>query len=76
MSYEYRSAHGVIRLVRVRGRWRVEFGGARRGDWPSASDAAAAVARRASGLDTWDRVGSPGDVPEDLLDWTPLRENL
>ncbi len=76
MAYEYRSTHGVIRLVRVRSRWRVEFGGAQWGGWPSASDAAAAVVGRASGLAAWDQLGDIGNVPEDLLDWTPLGENL
>ena len=76
MTYEYRSDEGLIRLVQVGGWWRLEYGGARKGNWPSASAAVAAVSRHASGLEAWDELGDTVEASEDLLDWTPLGENL
>lgn len=76
MAYEYRSNEGLIRLVQVCGRWRLEFGGARPGYWTSAAAAAEAVSQHVSGIDAWDELGSAVEASEDLLDWTPLGENL
>ena len=44
MTYEFRSRVGVVRLVRRRNAWCVEFDGVRTGPWPTADAAAAAVA--------------------------------
>ena len=74
MAYEYPSAAGTLRLVRVEGRWLLHYGGRRSGRWPSPDVAAKAVARHRSGLPDWDR--QPIDAPEDLLDWRPLGDSL
>jgi hypothetical protein len=75
MAYEYPTAIGVLRLLRMRQRWMVEFKGRRSGQWPSPDAAAKAVARRKSGLTEWDRKWSD-DVSDNLLDWRPLDDSL
>ena len=74
MAYEYPSAAGVLRLMRVRGRWLVHFAGRRSRQWSSADEAARAVARHQSGLREWDR--QQDEAPEDLIDWRPLEDSL
>ncbi len=74
MAYEYPSAAGVLRLIRVRGRWLLHFSGRRSQRWSSPDEAARAVARHQSGLPEWDR--KPDEAPEDLLDWRPLEDSL
>lgn len=75
MPYEFRCSEGVLRLVQVRSRWWLEFGGDRAGTWPSADAAVAAVARHASGVALWDALDGI-DAPSDLLDWTPTGSQL
>lgn len=48
--------------------------GRRWGKWRLPDDAAQAVARQISGLS--ERDTQQLDVPDDLLDWTPLGESL
>ena len=74
MAYEYPSAAGTVRLIRIEGRWLLHFGGRRSGRWPSPDEAARAVARHQSGLAAWDRRRI--EAPEDLLDWRPLGDSL
>jgi hypothetical protein len=74
MAYEYPSAAGILRLMKVQGRWLVHFAGRRSGRWTSPDVAAKAVARHRSGLAEWDRKRA--EAPEDLLDWRPLGDSL
>lgn len=75
MSYEYRSRQGLIRLVQVGRTWHVAVGTERNGRWASAEAAASAVRRKSSGIAVLDGAGEC-DVPDDLLKWTPLADNL
>ena len=74
MAYEYPSAAGTLRLIKVHGRWLLHFAGRHSGRWRSPDMAARAVARHRSGLEDWDRQRI--EAPEDLLDWRPLGESL
>jgi hypothetical protein len=74
MAYEYPTTAGVLRLHRDQRSWFVEFKGARHGRWPSAEDAARAVACYRTGVLAWDRKRP--DISGDLLDWRPLGESL
>lgn len=75
MAYEYRCSHGILRLVEVRRRWRLEFEGDQVGSWPSAQTAALAAARHAFDRAAWGPLNAV-EIPEDLLDWTPTGDNL
>jgi hypothetical protein len=74
MAYEYITAAGVVRLLRIQRSWAVQFNGRQCGQWRSPDAAAIAVAQHKSGLSEWDREGS--DASNDLLDWRPLGESL
>jgi len=74
MAYEYPTAAGVLRLLRIQRRWALQFHGRQLGQWRSPDAAAIAAARHQSGLSEWDRGRS--DVSDDLLDWRPLGESL
>ena len=74
MAYEYPSAAGVLRLMKVRGRWLVHYAGCRSGGWPSSDVAARVVALHRSGLSEWDRQHEA--IPDDLLDWRPFGDSL
>ena len=74
MAYEYPSTAGVVRLIRVKGRWRLHFASDQSRPWRSPDDAAKAVARHKSGLAAWDKRRA--EVPDDLLEWRPLGESL
>jgi len=74
MAYEYPSAAGVLRLMKVRGRWLMHYAGRRSGAWSSPDAAAKAAAQHRSGLSEWDQRHE--GAPEDLLDWRPLGDSL
>ena len=74
MAYEYATAKGVLRLLRIQRRWALQFNGRQRGQWPSPDAAAIAAARHQSGLSEWDRHRL--EVSDDLLDWRPLDDSL
>jgi hypothetical protein len=74
MAYEYPTARGVLRLLRIRRTWAIEYDGARRGPWPSADAAATAVAHHRTGLTKWDH--RQDEVPADLLEWRPTGDSL
>lgn len=74
MSYEYASGVGLLRLVKVRGRWLLHFAGRSSGRWTSPDVAAKAIARHRSGHCEWDRKHV--EAPDDLLDWRPLGDSL
>jgi hypothetical protein len=74
MAYEYPTACGVLRLQKLGRHWAVQFEGSRRVAWPTAEAAAKAVARRETGLPTWDAAWQ--DVSDDLLDWRPIGDSL
>jgi hypothetical protein len=74
MPFEYPTQRGVLRLVRTRSGWVLEFNGCRSDDWASADDAAQAAFGHRSGLVCWG--GSCLDVSNELLDWRPVGENL
>jgi hypothetical protein len=74
MAYEYPTAAGVVRLLRIQRIWSVQFNGRQHGRWRSPDAAATAVAQHQSGLSEWDREQS--DASNDLLDWRPLGESL
>lgn len=75
MAYEYRTTEGVLRVAQERRRWIVSFRGRRAGSFPSADQAVYAVVRRATGLGIWDRLQDV-DVSPDILEWSPLADNL
>lgn len=75
MAYEYRSRHGMVRLTRAGQTWRVRLGTDQAGDWPSAEAALFALVRQSSGIPRLDHAGY-ADLPEDLMAWTPLADNL
>ena len=75
MPFEFRSDQGVLRLVYVRDRWRLEFNGLQAGAWPSAEAAVRAIVRQVSGLAAWDALEGV-EAASDLLDWTPTGDNL
>jgi hypothetical protein len=74
MAFEYPTASGVVRLLKVQRIWSVQFNGHQRGRWHSPDAAAIAVVRHRSGLPEWDRGQS--DASNDLLDWRPLGDSL
>jgi hypothetical protein len=74
MAYEYPTAKGVLRLLRVQRRWALQFNGRRLGQWRSPDAAAIAAVRHQSGLSEWDRHRL--EVSDDLLDWRPLDDPL
>jgi hypothetical protein len=74
MPYEYVTAIGLLRLVRLPGGWTIAFNGRRGGQWPTADEAARAAARHQSGVPEWDNAQD--DVPEDLLRWRPLGNSI
>ncbi len=74
MAYEYPSAAGTVRLIKVSGRWLLHFAGRHSGRWATPDVAAKAVARHRSGHAAWDR--RQAEAPEDLLDWRPLGDSL
>jgi hypothetical protein len=74
MAYEYPTAKGVLRLLRIQRHWTLQFNGRRLGQWRSPDDAVIAVARHRSGLSEWDRHRLV--VSSDLLDWRPLGDSL
>lgn len=54
MAYEYPTAGGVARLLRVGAPWMLDFNGNERGQWPSPDAAATAASRHQTGLAEWD----------------------
>jgi hypothetical protein len=74
MPYEYVTAIGVLRLVRLPGGWTIVFNGGRGGQWPTADAATRAVARHQSGVPEWDQAQH--EAPEDLLRWRPLGNSI
>jgi hypothetical protein len=74
MAFEYRTAAGVVLLIRTEQRWWLYYSGLRHGYWNTPDAAAIAVAQHQTGLPRWDR--SRNVVPADLLDWRPLGESL
>ena len=75
MAYEYTCPEGVVRLVKVRRRWKVEFGGDQAGNWTSANAALSALLGRTSGIPALDQLDLV-DLPKDLSDWRPLDDSL
>jgi len=75
VAYEYRSTYGLIRLLHDARRWKIEFDGTLAGSWDSADSAVSALVGRASGIAAWDVIETV-DVPDDILDWTPLADSL
>jgi hypothetical protein len=55
-------------------RWAIDFDSHRYAQWTSPDDAVQAVVHRRTGLTGWDR--SHLFVPDDLLRWRPVGENL
>lgn len=74
MPYEYVTAIGVLRLVRLPSGWTIAFDGRRGGQWSTADAAARAAARHQSGVPAWDQAQH--DAPEDLLRWRPLGNSI
>jgi hypothetical protein len=74
MAYEYPSVAGMLRLMKVRGRWLIHYAGCWSGRWPSPDIAAKAIARHRSGLPEWDGKGV--EAPDDLPAWRPLGDSL
>jgi len=74
MAYEYPTAKGVLRLLRIQRGWALQFNGRWLGQWRSPDAAVIAAARHRSGLPEWDRHRL--DVSSDLLDWRPLDDSL
>jgi hypothetical protein len=74
MAFEIPTCGGTLRLLRIGCKWAVESNGHRRTRWTSVDDATMAVVRHATGLTEWDRTQSV--VPDDLLRWRPIGENL
>ena len=74
MPYEYATAVGVVRLVKLRRGWTVVFNGRRGGQWPTADEAARAVAGHISGVPGWDQAQA--EAPADLLRWRPLGDSV
>lgn len=75
MTYEYSTERGLLRLVKSRSHWTIEFSGQQAGAYPTAEAAAAAAARHASGLSAWDKQES-SDVSPDILDWRPTGDSI
>jgi hypothetical protein len=76
MAFEYPTPTGVVRLIRKKQGWSIQFQGRRSSaQWFSPDAAATAVARHQSGLSEWDGQRSE-DASDDLLDWRPLAESL
>src|ERR1700742_4081951 len=74
MSYEYAVGCGVLRVLKIGSRWGIEFNGHRCSCWTSPDDAVMAAVRHSTGGTRWDR--SRLVVPDDLLRWRPIGENL
>ena len=74
MPFEYTTDGGVLRLLGTRYQWTIEFNGRRCGRWASPDDAVTAAARHATGLPDWDNTLLL--VPDDLLSWRPIGDNL
>jgi hypothetical protein len=74
MAYEYPSAAGLLRLMKVEGHWIIHFSGRRRGRWRSPDEAALAAAHHKSGLADWDRKRA--EAPNDLIDWRPIGDSI
>ena len=75
MAFEYRSEAGLIRLFKVRRRWRVTVANEVAGSWPSPDQAAESVAGRSTGLSVLDGAEDLL-VPAQLIDWAPTDENI
>jgi len=74
MPFEYITDGGVLRLLGTECQWTIEFNGHRCGLWISPDDAVTAAVRHTTGLRDWDRTRLP--VPDDLLRWRPIGDNL
>ncbi len=74
MAFEYRTAAGVVLLIRTQRRWALYYAGVRREGWATPDAAAIAVAQHRTGLPRWDR--NRAVVPADLSDWRPLGDSL
>lgn len=74
MAYEYPTAAGTLRLLRLQRRWTIQFHGRQGRHWHSPDAAVIAVAEHRSGLSELDQRRL--DVSQDLLDWRPLGESL
>jgi hypothetical protein len=74
VPYEHPTGGGVLRLLRTRGSWTIEFKGQRRGRWRSPDAAVLAAAGHRTGLPNWDQASFV--VSDDLLRWRPLGESL
>ncbi len=69
MPFEYAMRSGVLRVLRTRRRWMVEFNRSLREQWPDADEAGMATARHQSGLAERDQT--PCCISDDLLRWRP-----
>ena len=74
MAFEFPTHGDTLRLLRTGCKWAVEFKGSRRTRWTFVDDAAMAAVRHATSLPEWDRAQFI--VPDDLLCWQPIGENL
>ena len=74
MAFEFPTRGGTLRLLRTGSTWAVEFNGCRRSHWTSADDAVTAAVNHTTGVAEWDRTQFV--VPDDLLRWRPIGENL
>lgn len=74
MPYEFQTEEGLVRLVRLRGKWVIVFNGDRAGSWASPDDAVQALVQRRSGLAGWD--GGRVTIPSDLVDWRPVGDSI
>ena len=74
MAFEFPIRGSTLRLLWTGRTWAVEFNGRRRARWTLADDAVTAAVRHTTGLAEWDRTQFV--VPDDLLRWRPIGENL
>lgn len=74
MAYEYRTAQGVIQLLRLGSIWTFVLGDRLQGQWASATDAIEALSKGQTAIPALDRLDL--DVPGSLDEWRPLGEAL
>jgi hypothetical protein len=71
---EYPTGGGIVCVPNAGSRWVIEFNGSCGARWTSPDDVVIAAARHSAGLPEWDRMRF--SVPDDLLRWRPLGDNL
>ena len=74
MAYEYPTRGGILRLHQAGCRWAIEFDGSRRVHWATPDDAVMAAVHHRTGLAGWDQLHLI--VPDELLRWRPIGDNL